>query len=379
MNRNDILKILSASINALKGNYISAGIKISKCWKVILASIVSFFIVFVVFISIIISIPSLLIQSILPGTDEELPLIEFAETQIVETEKTKKNFILSFLEKISTDDNSAELVGDEPSKEEVLMIYNVKYGGYFDENSLDSGKIKKITKTFLKRSGFKVYVRPFEEALEKNDLTDEQKTIAMNMYANHMYDQTIRMSDSDILKDLGNVRYKEGATEVVYFSQRDERWAKAAYGDGTIGAAGCGPSCLSIVVSSLTDKTYTPKQMCEWAYKKGYKSEGGGSYWTLIPEGAKAFGLEVEGSVKEAQDIVDALTEGKLIIVIMGPGTFTSSGHFIVLRGVTEEGKILVADPYTPSFNKKEWDLSLIIEESKKGSAAGGPFWIISN
>jgi len=56
---------------------------------------------------------------------------------------------------------------------------------------------------------------------------------------------------------------------------------------------------------------------------------------------------------------------------------FTSSGHFIVLRGVTSDGKILVADPASYSRSEKQWDLSIILSEASKYAAAGGPFWII--
>jgi hypothetical protein len=63
----------------------------------------------------------------------------------------------------------------------------------------------------------------------------------------------------------------------------------------------------------------------------------------------------------------------------MSKGHFTSSGHFIVLRGVTSEGKILVADPASQKRSQQEWDLSLIMNEARKGAAAGGPFWAIGN
>ena len=57
---------------------------------------------------------------------------------------------------------------------------------------------------------------------------------------------------------------------------------------------------------------------------------------------------------------------------------FTKGGHFIVLRGVTSEGKILVADPASVTRSNQEWDLSLIINESKSADA-GGPFWAIGD
>jgi predicted double-glycine peptidase len=62
----------------------------------------------------------------------------------------------------------------------------------------------------------------------------------------------------------------------------------------------------------------------------------------------------------------------------MGKGHFTSSGHFIVLRGITETGKILVADPASKRRSEQEWDFDIILTEAQKGAGAGGPFWIIS-
>lgn len=61
----------------------------------------------------------------------------------------------------------------------------------------------------------------------------------------------------------------------------------------------------------------------------------------------------------------------------MAKGHFTSSGHFIVLRGVTANKKILVADPVSRNRSEKEWDLSIVLNEARQGAGAGGPFWII--
>lgn len=63
----------------------------------------------------------------------------------------------------------------------------------------------------------------------------------------------------------------------------------------------------------------------------------------------------------------------------MAKGHFTSYGHFIVLRGVTADKKILVADPISRKRSEQEWDLSIILNEANKGADAGGPFWIVSN
>lgn len=213
-------------------------------------------------------------------------------------------------------------------------------------------------------------------------LTEEQKSLADNYAQNlstFLGDSMFqRLPDEyEVLVPLGDIRFTRGLTEVVYFNQLDERYANKPYGTDNIGGYGCGPTAMSITVSSLTNDIVDPVEMAQWAYENGYWCSGSGSYHSLIPGAAKAWGLPVEGcTASEGQRIVDALSSGKLVVAIMSKGHFTSSGHFIVLRGV-QNGKILVADPASYTRSEQEWDLSIILNEASKGAGAGGPFWII--
>lgn len=214
-------------------------------------------------------------------------------------------------------------------------------------------------------------------------LTDDQKALAGNYAQNlslFLGDGMFQYTEygGTTIASLGNVRFTDGATEVVYFNQLDERWANRPYGTDNIGGYGCGPTSMSIVMSSLTDDIVDPVEMAEWAYETGGWCSKSGSYHSLIPNAAKAWGLNVEGgTASEPQRIVDALSQGKLVVAIMLKGHFTSGGHFIVLRGVTSDGQIMVADPASYSRSQKLWDLSIILNEASKRAGAGGPFWII--
>ncbi len=218
-------------------------------------------------------------------------------------------------------------------------------------------------------------------------LSDDQKLLA-SQYAQNL---TVLLGDgvyqglsdtefSAMGLSYDGVVFSDGSTQVVYYNQLDERWKYEPYGTDTIGGYACGPTSMSIVVSSLTSETVDPPHMAQWAYENGYWCSGSGSYHSLIPGAAEAWGLAVEGcTASEPQRIVDALTDGKLVVALMTKGHFTSSGHFIVLRGCTSDGKILVADPASYQRSEKSWDLAIILNEASKTAGAGGPFWIIGN
>jgi len=226
---------------------------------------------------------------------------------------------------------------------------------------------------------FSVLTMPFEAL--SGSFSDEDTEWLTDTRAAYGFDQYV--SDESYLESAGldysGVTFTDGATEVVYYNQLDARWADVSYGlTGTIGRAGCGPTALAIAVSSLTGTAVDPVQMSRWSYEHDYYLEGSGSYHALIPNGAAHFGVAEEGATAaDAQKIVDALADGKLVVAIMGKGHFTKSGHFIVLRGVTAEGKILVADPASVNRSQQEWELSIILSEARQNAGAGGPFWIL--
>lgn len=114
---------------------------------------------------------------------------------------------------------------------------------------------------------------------------------------------------------------------------------------GNIDACGCGTTSLAMVLSTLLgDKTITPVTIAKEAREGGH-TEGAGtrhSAFTAIPT---AHGLKSEDIGTDISKAKEALSSGKYVIANPQHGIFTRSGHFIVLRGLTSDGKILVADP----------------------------------
>ena len=178
------------------------------------------------------------------------------------------------------------------------------------------------------------------------------------------------------------VKYLTGSNpELLYFNQTDAPWAQEPYGSDTIGHYGCGPVAMAMVVASLTDTDTDPVKMAEHCVEQGYWAKKHGSYWSIVPGVSEDFGLTCTSLPPEetaADTIIRCLSTGQLLVAMMGPGHFTNGGHFIILRGVTLDGSILVGDPASSDRSLTTWDLDLILDELSSNRNSGGPLWAIS-
>lgn len=170
-----------------------------------------------------------------------------------------------------------------------------------------------------------------------------------------------------------------GVIELVYFNQGEEPWADALYGRDPISGYGCGPTAMSMVVSSLSGQVVDPAQMAEIASQEGYWAPSSGSYLSIVQGLGQQFGLEAQSCGEiTADDLCRRLASGELLVALMGPGHFTSGGHFIVLRGVSLTGEILVADPNSRDRSLALWDPQLILDELSASRTNGAPLWCFS-
>ena len=170
-----------------------------------------------------------------------------------------------------------------------------------------------------------------------------------------------------------------GAVELLYFNQSEAPWAGQLFGSDPIAGYGCGPTALAMVISSLTDEAVDPAEMAAWASGQGYCAPGSGSYLTIVEGAAAAYGLEVQdGEIPTAQELCQSLASGHIYVALMTRGHFTNSGHFILLRGVTLEGKVLVADPNSRERSLAAWDPQMILDELSPSHSGGAPLWRIS-
>ena len=144
--------------------------------------------------------------------------------------------------------------------------------------------------------------------------------------------------------------------EVPLLLQYDQRWGYGDYGNSSVAVSGCGPACLSMVITSLTgDDTITPYVVAQYASEQGYYVPGAGTAWTLMSEGAKHFGVIGEELPLTKSIMEGVLKEGRPIICSMRPGDFTTTGHFIVITGI-KDGQFTVNVPNSTERSNMLWD-----------------------
>lgn len=164
---------------------------------------------------------------------------------------------------------------------------------------------------------------------------------------------------------------------VVYFNQGEEPWGSMPYGTSTIGFAGCGPTSLAIVISTLTGQNVNPQMTSSYAISNGEYVSGVGTSHSFPTNAAHHWGLTCERVGKDMTYIMNSLKQGKMVVEICEAYTITGSGsgHFIVLTGVTSDGYITIADCASRERTTKVYSPDTI--RSYGRDLAEGCFWVI--
>lgn len=172
----------------------------------------------------------------------------------------------------------------------------------------------------------------------------------------------------------------DGSTEVVFdtvplFNQGDYPHSPYGREEWSVASHGCGIVSVAMIATYLTDELHAPDVM---AMQFGRYNTVHGSYWSLFAGSAKELGLGEVVQTSNWSKVAEALKNGQPVVSIQSTGLFTSGGHFIVLTGMTEDGKVLVNDPNGGNWTKN----ATMIEGFANGftpeqiRADGGTYWI---
>lgn len=168
----------------------------------------------------------------------------------------------------------------------------------------------------------------------------------------------------------------------VSYLQTDPRWRDKPYqvkGEtATVGGSGCGPSCAAMVIETLTGQTCTPLDACNWSVAHGYKALKQGTYYGYFAAQFKAFGIackQLLGARLSHQpnhpihdQVKQYLTDGYYVIALMGPGTWTKGGHFVLLWAWDD--KVRIKDPASTASQRTNGDPETFRQEVRN-------YWLI--
>lgn len=142
---------------------------------------------------------------------------------------------------------------------------------------------------------------------------------------------------------------------VPLFVQWDKRWGYEKYSGNFFAASGCGPTTLSMVVVYLThNREASPIAVAKYSNEAGYSVDGLGSSWTLISEGCMHYGVKAKAVALDESRMKAELDAGHPIVINVGPGDFTDTGHFMVITGYDDEG-FSINDPNSIEKSGKRW------------------------
>ena len=126
------------------------------------------------------------------------------------------------------------------------------------------------------------------------------------------------------------------------------------YGNGTIATSGSSVAALAMVATYMTDHVYTPADIADYAVQYG------GSHYKRLEKVSDLMQIPWKRALN-VTEALKAVREGKIAIALMGSrSVFPGGNHFIVLTGVTEDGKIWVLDPDDRDYSA--WGVGELLE-----------------
>ena len=166
--------------------------------------------------------------------------------------------------------------------------------------------------------------------------------------------------------DKAELTEKELQEEYPLFLQWDKRWGCLAYGDDSnVAISGCGPTTLAMAVVALTgNEEATPAAIAKFAMQEGFYMSGTGTMWSLMTEGAAAYGVRSEQINISQTEIKQHLDQGDIVICSVRQGDFTTGGHFILLYDYDDEG-FSINDPFSLYRSGQKWDYGKIRSQIK--------------
>lgn len=225
--------------------------------------------------------------------------------------------------------------------------YDVEAGNNtYDNAVIENSKITEKNKIQNNQSMLDDIMNSTQYPKQLKDLAlknEEALEFVYDYPAEHVKEHTIDLTEEAFMDS------------VPLFVQWDKRWGYEKYSGNFFAASGCGPTTLSMVVVYLThNREASPLAVAKYSKEAGYSVDGSGSSWTLISEGCRHYGVKAKTVALDESRMKAELDEGHPIVVNVGPGDFTDTGHFMVITGYDDEG-FSINDPNSIEKSGKRW------------------------
>ena len=139
---------------------------------------------------------------------------------------------------------------------------------------------------------------------------------------------------------------------------------------------GCGPACIAMIMTYLTGEEVTFQDVATWCDNPAYAGKyfnGSGSNGPIFEASAEHWDVGEVTYTDDPDKVVQSLLDGKPVVSLQTGGIFANVQHYIVLRGVDENGRIYVNNPNRDTAQDENYDMASQIDATSSG------YWIYEN
>jgi hypothetical protein len=164
----------------------------------------------------------------------------------------------------------------------------------------------------------------------------------------------------------------------VFYNQRNfSNTTNHAFGPGrTLSSSGCGLVSFAMAANALLPQAITPTDALA-VFNNIYGANGvdyswaGNSRSTWLTRMVEEYGLRRE-NVAASEDAINQVLRNGGIVLISGKGAspYTASGHYILIRGLTGDGRWKIADSGNTSNNTRVYNPNDIIRGNNGDAVA---------
>lgn len=172
---------------------------------------------------------------------------------------------------------------------------------------------------------------------------------------------TTKKAEVDSVAEKSEKTSNSNMDHFISYQQGDSKWSKLAVmpdspGYGNMQDYGCGPTVLASAMANITGNTKIDPRITASLVQNGDIGQAGSkgvSPAYLVKSAAKLGGNAYEIDTSDQQTLIDALHKGGTVILggtnhYDSQGPYTKGGHYIMAKGVYEEGGEVYANVYNP-------------------------------